>query len=37
MRAVRMQDDVQPVPRTEAQLAPGLATLEEAMRKTGTR
>ncbi len=37
MRAVRVQEEAQPVPRTEGDLAPGLATVEETMRKTGTR
>lgn len=37
MRAVRLVEDALPVPRTEADLAPGLATVEDTMRRTGTR
>lgn len=37
MRAVRVQEETQPVPQTEGALAPGLASLEDVMRKTGTR
>ena len=36
MRAVRLLDDAPPVERTAADLAPGLATLTAAMRRTGT-
>lgn len=37
MRAVRVQDEVLPVPRTEAHLGSGFAAGEETFRKTGTR
>lgn len=37
MRAVRVQEDAQPVPRTEADFGPGAASLEDTVRRTGTR
>lgn len=37
MRAVRLIEDAMPVARTQTDLAPGLATLDDALRRTGTR
>ena len=37
MRAVRVQEDAQPVPRTEADLGADPAALEDTVRRTGTR